>query len=55
VFTGALASFGLETSKKRGDAAKKVSGSEGSVQTIRVETPIKIIGAEVVDPPKPKP
>jgi len=54
VFTGALASFGLETSKKRGDANKKVSTPEGSTQTIRVETPIKIIGAEVIDPPKPK-
>ena len=65
VFTGALASFGLETAKKRGDGTYKSDGEKplkkadierliasqsGSVQTIRVETPIKIMGAEIIDP-----
>jgi len=64
VFTGALASFGLETAKKRGDGTYKsdadkpmnkkeiealLSNSQnGAVQTIRVITPLKIEGAEVV-------
>jgi len=57
VFTGALASFGLSTSKKRGDGTYKADDEKraalnGSVQTIRVETPIKILGAEIVEPPK---
>ena len=65
VFTGALASFGLETAKKRGDGTYKsdsekplkkadierlIASQSGSVQTIRVETPIKIMGAEIIDP-----
>ena len=68
VFTGALASFGLETAKKRGDGTYKSDGEKplkkadierliasqsGSVQTIRVETPIKIMGAEIIDPKDP--
>ena len=63
VFTGALASFGLETAKKRGDGTYKsdeekpmnkreiqqlLSTQSGTYQTIRVETPIKIEGAEIV-------
>jgi len=57
VFTGALASFGLSTSKKRGDGTFKADDEKraalnGAVQTIRVETPIKILGAEIVEPPK---
>ncbi len=57
VFTGALASFGLSTSKKRGDGTYKADDEKraalnGAVQTIRVETPIKILGAEIVEPPK---
>ena len=64
VFTGALASFGLETAKKRGDGTYKsdadkpmnkkeieamlANNQSGAVQTIRVLTPIKIEGAEVV-------
>ena len=64
VFTGALASFGLETAKKRGDGTYKSDADKpmnkkeieklinnqqgGAVQTIRVLTPIKIEGAEVV-------
>jgi hypothetical protein len=67
VFTGALASFGLETAKKRGDGTYKSDDEKpmtkkemvvmmneggGAYQTIRVETPIKIIGAEVAKPSK---
>ena len=64
VFTGALASFGLETAKKRGDGTYKsedekpmnkkeieamfANNQSGGVQTIRVLTPLKIEGAEVV-------
>jgi len=54
VFTGALASFGLETAKKRGDGTYKAEeekkkaealGAEGGVPytIIRVETPIKLV------------
>ena len=54
VFTGALASFGLETAKKRGDGTYKAdeekkkaeaAGFEGGVPytIIRVETPIKLV------------
>ena len=54
VFTGALASFGLETAKKRGDGTYKAEeekkkaealGTEGGVPytIIRVETPIKLV------------
>ena len=64
VFTGALASFGLETAKKRGDGTYKsedekpmnkkeieamfANNQSGGVKTIRVLTPLKIEGAEVV-------
>jgi len=60
VFTGALASFGLETAKKRGDGTykadeeKKKAEAAGGVSNgvpytiIKVETPIKLI------PDKPK-
>jgi len=64
VFTGALASFGLETAKKRGDGTYKseadkpmnkkeieallANNQNGAVQTIRVITPLKIEGAELV-------
>ena len=59
VFTGALASFGLETAKKRGDGTykaeeekKKAEAAQyGAVQTIRVETPIKLVPVEPrIDP-----
>ena len=53
IFTGALATFGLEGSKKRSEKDSKVAENEGMVQTIRVITPIKIEGAEVIEP-KPK-
>ena len=65
LLTGALASFGLEGAKKRGDGTFKpedkplnkkevqalLASQSGGYQTIRIETPIKIIGAEIVDPP----
>ena len=52
LLTGALATFGLEGAKK-GKNNSSVAENNGMVQTIRVETPIKIEGAEVVNP-KPK-
>ena len=64
VFTGALASFGLETAKKRGDGTYKADEEKkkaealqyGAVQTIRVETPIKLIPVEPkIDPITNKP
>ena len=53
LLTGALATFGLEGSKKSSKKDDKVAMEDGMVQTIRVVTPIKIEGAEVIDP-KPK-
>ena len=66
LLTGALASFGLEGAKKRGDGTLKpedkplnkkeveelLASQSGSYQTVRIETPIKIIGTKVVDPKK---
>ena len=49
----ALSSFGLEQAKKGSKNNDKVAENQGMVQTIRVITPIKIEGAEVIDP-KPK-
>ena len=49
----ALSSFGLEQAKKGNKKDDKVASNEGIVQTIRVITPLKIEGAEVIDP-KPK-
>ena len=49
----ALSSFGLEQAKKGSKKDYKVAENQGMVQTIRVITPIKIEGAEVIDP-KPK-
>ena len=54
LLTGALASFGVEGSKKRSEKDSKVAESEGIVQTIRVITPLKIEGAEVIDPKSKK-
>ena len=53
LLTGALATFGLEGSKKSSKKDSKLAENGGMVQTIRVITPIKIEGAEVIDP-KPK-
>ena len=60
VFTGALASFGLETAKKRGDGTykadeekKKAEGNMNGVpyQIVRIETPVKLIPVEPkIDP-----
>ena len=63
LLTGALASFGLEGAKKRGDGTYKpedkplnkkevealLATQSGNYQTVRIETPIKIIGAEIDD------
>jgi len=63
LLTGALASFGLEGAKKRGDGTYKpdekplnkkeveqlLATQQSNYQVIRVETPLKILGAEVVD------
>ena len=46
----ALSSFGLEQAKKGSKKDDKVASNEGIVQTIRVITPLKIEGAEVIDP-----
>ena len=53
LLTGALATFGLEGSKKSSKKDGEVAENNGMIQTIRVETPIKIEGAEIIDP-KPK-
>tara|TARA_R100000152_G_C6780923_1_gene214407 strand:- start:52 stop:474 length:423 start_codon:yes stop_codon:yes gene_type:complete len=62
VFTGVLASFGIQTASKKGDGTMKMqngngggpngNGSGGPVQTLRIEqAPLKIIA---VDPSKNK-
>ena len=57
VFTGCLASFGIDTAKKRGDGTykadeekKKTEGEIGGVPytIVRIETPVKLV------PDKPK-
>ena len=50
----ALSSFGLEQAKKGSKRDAKVASNEGIVQTIRVITPLKIEGAEVIDPKSKK-
>ena len=68
VFTGVLASFGIQTASKKGDGTMKMDaaakaaanggngGSGGTVQTIRIEQmPLKIIAADIpasIDPKK---
>ena len=66
VFTGVLASFGIQTASKKGDGTMKMngngngngngSGNGGTVQTIRIEQmPLKIIAADIpptLDPKK---
>ena len=58
VFTGILASFGIQTASKKGDGTMKMDakakaaanggGSGGTVQTIRIEQmPLKIIAADI--------
>ena len=54
VFTGCLATFSVDVGKKKkeekDDKPKELAQNDNSYQTIRVETPIKIIGATVVKP-----
>lgn len=51
LLTAAISTFGIEASRKNGNKKDtKVAESNGMIQTIRVETPIKILGAEVIDP-----
>mgnify|MGYP001234133175 CR=1 FL=1 len=50
----ALSSFGLEQAKKGSKKDDKVATNEGIVQTIRVITPLRIEGAEVIDPKSKK-
>ena len=68
VFTGVLASFGIQTASKKNDGTMKMDkngngngnggagGSGGTVQTIRIEQmPLKIIAADIpasLDPKK---
>ena len=69
VFTGVLASFGIQTASKKGDGTMKMSGngngngdgnggSGGTVQTIKIQQlPLKIIAADIpesLDPKKDK-
>ena len=54
LLTAAISTFGIEASRKNGSKKDdKVATQDGMVQTIRVVTPIKIEGPEVIDP-KPK-
>ena len=69
VFTGVLASFGIQTASKKGDGTMKMDaaakaaaangGNGGTVQTIRIEQmPLKIIAADIpstIDPKKDQP
>ena len=50
----ALSSFGLEQAKKGSKKDDKVASNEGIVQTIRVITPLRIEGAEVIEPKSKK-
>ena len=70
VFTGVLASFGIQTASKNGDGTMKMNGngngdgnggnggSGGTVQTIKIQQlPLKIIAADIpesLDPKKDK-
>ena len=68
VFTGVLASFGIQTASKKGDGTMKMDAAKaaaanggaggGTVQTIRIEQmPLKIIAADIpasLDPKKDK-
>ena len=50
----ALSSFGLEQAKKGNKKDDKVASNEGIVKTIRVITPLRIEGAEVIEPKSKK-
>ena len=54
LLTAAISTFGIEASRKNGSKKDdKVATQDGMVQTIRVITPLRIEGAEVIQP-KPK-
>jgi len=63
VFTGVLSSLGIQTASKKGDGTYKADEEKrrqeaqfGNVQTIRVETPIKLVPMEPkIDPITKKP
>ena len=50
----ALSSFGLEQAKKGSKKDDKVASNEGIVEAIRVITPLRIEGAEVIEPKSKK-
>ena len=65
VFTGVLASFGIQTASKKGDGTLKMDAAAkaaaangnggGTVQTIRIQQmPLKIIAADIPDKLDPK-
>ena len=64
VFTGVLASFGIQTASKKGDGTMKMdaaakaaaaNGNSGTVQTIKIQQmPLKIIAADIPDTLDPK-
>ena len=66
VFTGVLASFGIQTASKKGDGTMKMNGNGngngggagGTIQPIRIEQmPLKFIAADIppnLDPKKDK-
>jgi len=64
VFTGVLASFGIQTASKKGDGTMKMdaaakaaaaNGTSGTVQTIKIQQmPLKIIAADIPDTLDPK-
>ena len=64
VFTGVLASFGIQTASKKGDGTMKMdaaakaaaaNGNGGTVQTIKIQQmPLKIIAADIPDTLDPK-
>ena len=55
LLTAAISTFGIEASRKNGSKKDdKVATQDGMVQTIRVITPIRIEGAEVIDPKSKK-
>ena len=55
VFTGCLATFSVDVGKKKKDDKTKVANNDSSSQTIIIRhEPLKIVGAEEIDP-KTKP
>ena len=68
VFTGVLASFGIQTASKKGDGTMKMNGngngngngdgnggSGGTVQTTKIQQlPLKIIAADIPESLDPK-